>query len=117
MGTKISWRCFFCGELFTDRKEAANHFGVDESCVADEVACKLMSYQKKVVEYIRELESEVRRLTQDQHNESHPLMLAIYDIEDKLKREVQQAEQRGYTKGVQDMITQGLCPEPQKHIV
>lgn len=32
------WRCFFCDEVFRDRKSAHEHFG-DENCVTDPPAC------------------------------------------------------------------------------
>lgn len=30
------WRCFFCDEVFTRRKDAAEHFGRDDACEAEE---------------------------------------------------------------------------------
>lgn len=27
--TELPWRCFFCGDVFTDAKEARDHFGCD----------------------------------------------------------------------------------------
>jgi len=33
------WRCFFCDEVFTDRREAWAHFGDDSHCSPEVPAC------------------------------------------------------------------------------
>lgn len=35
----MSWRCFFCDEVFETRETAAEHFGSDDSCEMDIPAC------------------------------------------------------------------------------
>lgn len=113
--SKKQWRCYFCDEVFTSKDKAAQHFGVFEACEADEVACKLLPHQEKVLKYIRELESEVRTLMAERHDESHPLLASVYDIQHEMASRERTAEERGYTKGVADMHKQGFCVEPSKH--
>ncbi len=109
--SKKQWRCYFCDEVFTSKDKAAQHFGVFEACEADEPACKLMQHQERFIEYVRGLEREIR-LYQD---ENQPLQRAMWDLESTIRDKVNQAEEKGYNKGVQDMIKQGYCVEPAKH--
>ena len=109
--SRKQWRCFFCDDVFTSRREAALHFGAFDSCEPDVTACKLMSHQQNVLEYIRGLEEEIRLY----QAENHPTLKAMYAVEDEMRRAVIRAEESGYNKGVQDMKVQGFCAEPQKH--
>lgn len=93
-----TWRCFFCDEVFRSPKAAALHFGEFDSCEPDVTACKLMSHQQHVLEYIRSLEDEIR-LYQE---ENHPTIKAMYAVEDEMRRAVKCAEEEGYNKGVRD---------------
>lgn len=113
--SRKQWRCFFCDEVFTDKDKAAQHFGAFEACEADEPACKLMPYQEKVLKYVRELESEVRRLMAAQHDETHPLLQTLYETQSEIDIRERKAEEKGYSKGVADMKAQGYCVEPAKH--
>lgn len=106
------WRCFFCDEVFRSHDKAAQHFGVFEACEADEPACKLMQHQERFIQYVRGLEEEIRLYQAD----NQPLQRAIWDLEATIADKVRIAEQRGYDKGVSDMKSQGLCPEPQRHV-
>lgn len=112
---KKQWRCFFCDEVFTSKDKAAQHFGAFDACEADEVACKLLPYQEKVLKYIRDLETHVRELQSQVHKDSHPLLASIYDIQHEMASRERIAEERRFAKGVADMKKQGLCVEPAKH--
>lgn len=105
------WRCFFCDDVFTSAKAAALHFGVFDSCEPDVTACKLMSNQQHVLEYIRGLEEEVRLY----QAENYPTIKAMYAVEDEMRRAVRKAEEDGYARGVDDMKKQGFCVEPARH--
>jgi len=50
------WRCFFCDEVFTSRREAYLHFGDDNSCAPDVPACvdPLRSDEKARMKELRE---------------------------------------------------------------
>lgn len=110
--SRKTWRCFFCDGIFTTHEAAKLHFGAFDSCEPDITACKLMSHQQNVLEYIRQLEEEVRAY----QVENYPTIKAMYAIEDEMRRAIVKAEEAGYTRGVSDMKKQGLCIEPQRHI-
>lgn len=107
------WRCFFCDEVFTRRKDAAEHFGCDDGCEADTPVCKIAAHEGHLVKYIRKLEDELRR----RMHEDHDLHRAIYTLEAQKQREVRASEERGYDKGVADMKAQGYCADPQAHAI
>jgi len=60
--SRKSWRCFFCDQVFTDRKEAWLHFG-EENCTTDLPACvdPLRADEKARLDEVRELRAEVVR--------------------------------------------------------
>jgi hypothetical protein len=105
------WRCFFCDEVFTRWKNAAEHFGCDEACEADMPACKLGAHEGHLVRYIRKLEKEVRRYM----SEDSDVMRSIQTLEADHRQALVRMEQQGYDKGVADMKAQGHCPEPARH--
>lgn len=47
------WRCFFCDEVFTDRRAAALHFGVDEDC---EPACRIKGAEGGLLKALRDVD-------------------------------------------------------------
>lgn len=95
---KKQWRCFFCDEVFSTQHEAAEHFGVFDSCEADIVACQIKGHEKHLVRYIRKLEREIRRY----QSEDSDVMRSIMALEDDSRRAVIRAEEEGYNKGVRD---------------
>lgn len=105
------WRCFFCDDVFTTQEAAALHFGGFDSCEPDTTACKLMSHQQHVLEYIRGLEDEISLY----QAENHPTIKAVFAVEAEMRRAVTKAEEAGYARGVADMRKQGFCVEPAKH--
>lgn len=107
-----TWRCFFCDDVFRSRESAARHFGKFDACEADEPACKLMTHQERFIEYVRGLEDEIRQYQDD----NKPLQRAIWDLEATISDKIKHAEEQGYSKGVKDMMAQGWCPEPDKHL-
>lgn len=107
------WRCFFCDEVFTSWKHAAEHFGCDDACEADMPACKLTAHEGHLVTYIRKLEKEVRRYM----SEDSDVMRSIQAQEADHRTALVRAEERGYAKGVVDMKAQGLCADPGAHAI
>lgn len=105
------WRCYFCDEVFTRRKDAAEHFGVDEACESDTPACQISAHEGHLVKYIRKLEKELRRYM----TEDSDVMRSIMTLESNHRQALISSEEKGYSKGVADMTKQGYCPEPQKH--
>ncbi|HXP82544.1 MAG TPA: hypothetical protein VN976_21780 [Verrucomicrobiae bacterium] len=59
---EASWRCFFCGETFTDRHEAWLHFG-EENCTSDVPACvdPLRADEKARLSELREAVEEAQK--------------------------------------------------------
>ena len=100
----VSWRCFHCDEVFTDRASAAAHFGPsiwsDPACTVD--ASKL-----------RELEAELARYRE----EDTDLHRALHAKDCKMTRAVQEAEEAGYARGLRDAkrfpAELGLMEAPQ----
>lgn len=107
----ISWRCFFCDEIFTTRELAAEHFGTELACEGPIVACQIKEHEGHLVTYIRKLEAELVIW----NNESQQIQQAIISLEGTVAEEIRKAEDKGYAKGVADMKVQGYCVEPAKH--
>lgn len=105
------WRCFFCDEVFTRYEDAAEHFGKDDACEADTPACKLAAHTKHLIRYLRKLENELRRYMM----EDSDVMRSIYTLEADHAQALIRAEEKGYSKGIQEMKNQGYCVEPSKH--
>lgn len=102
------WRCFFCDEVFTSRRWAAEHFGAQQG---ETVACKLSSHEGHILAALRKAEDELARYRADDGD----LMRSIYALEADKNVAVRQAEERGYAKGIEEMKAQGFCVEPEKH--
>lgn len=99
------WRCFHCDEVFTSRKFAAEHFGVEPTAAP---ACQLKSYEGHLVTYIRRLEHELAR----HRAEDSDVLRSVMSLEADHQTALVRAEERGYDKGVADMKAQGFCTEP-----
>lgn len=97
------WRCFFCDEVFTRFKDAAEHFGCDDACEADVPACKIASHEGHLVKYIRKLENELRR----HMSEDSDVMRSIMTLEADHRQALIRAEEEGYARGVRDMQISG----------
>lgn len=83
------WRCFHCGEVFTEETEAALHFGTR---MFQQPACQI-----DVAKY-REMEELHRRHCEedtDQHRE-------IYALQSKHQTELLREEEKGYARGLKD---------------
>jgi len=90
-----SWRCFHCGEVFSSRKYAAEHFGAEEG---DVPACRLSHSEGHLITYIRKLQRELASYRREDN-----LVLRAWDARvmegvDAVRR----AEETGYNRGVQD---------------
>lgn len=102
------WRCFHCGQVFTRRQDAAEHFGADQT---EQPACVMRDHEHHLIHYIRKLEADLRQY----RAEDSDVMRALYTLECDTARRVREAEERGYAKGVDDMKAQGYCAEPKAH--
>jgi hypothetical protein len=85
------WRCFHCGEEFTDSDAAALHFGTHEY---QEPAC-LIDIAK-----FREMEALQRRYADEDADVHRAMRRMDSDHQQALRR----AEEDGYAKGLQDAV-------------
>lgn len=90
-GVPEGWRCFHCGEEFTDRESAALHFGTHER---QEPACLI-----GVAKY-RELEALQLRYAEEDA-EVHRTMRRM---ESEHQLALRRAEEGGYAKGLRDAV-------------
>lgn len=94
------WRCFHCDEVFTSRRWAAEHFGVEQG---REPACRIKSHEGHILAALRKAEDELARY----RAEDGELMRAIYSLEADNRQAVIRAEEEGYNRGVRDMKALG----------
>lgn len=83
------WRCFHCGDEFTDEAEAREHFG---DTMDDEPICQVTAERYRTVE--RELVAY--------QNESDATARTFYDIGHRAAVAERDAEQKGYDRGIAD---------------
>lgn len=95
-----SWTCFHCGETFTTRGHARNHFGFDPSC---DPACRIkIGAERGLVMALRKAEAdceELRRLLHDETCEAYRLYAAQTT---RHRDQIMSAEEAGYEKGLAD---------------
>ncbi len=63
MSKRKKWRCFFCNEVFTDRRAAWAHFG-ESNCESDAPACvdPLRTDEKALMTELREAREHARKM-------------------------------------------------------
>jgi hypothetical protein len=83
------WRCFHCGEVFTDEESAALHFGSSEYQQA---------YCTIPVEHFRWMEAQHRRHLEDDSEASRTIQGILCEHENLRRR----AEEIGYERGLRD---------------
>lgn len=98
------WRCFHCDEVFTNRIDAAEHFGIDEGATA---ACRLTAEQDDLVRFIRSQELDIRRLQRAVSQESGEACRLVESMRSRHANELRQAEELGFGRAVAEM--QRLC--------
>lgn len=87
------WRCFYCGEHFTDEAEAALHFGTSLAQVA---ACKI-----DIAEY-RAMEARMHSYNEEDAAIHRQMARMETDHHLALRRE----EEKGYARGLRDAAPQ-----------
>jgi hypothetical protein len=94
-----TWRCFHCGDVFTNPKHAASHFGLDElqepGCVA-----VLRHGEGHLLDRIRDLEQQLRRY----QDEDSDVMRWAAAKESGHREAFIREEERGYDKGIRDTL-------------
>lgn len=92
----LAWRCFHCGEVFTDPKAAANHFGVDH--VGDETLCQMAQVDGGIAKVIADLAEEL----QGYRSEDNTSYREFYALGADHRAALIKEEQRGYDRGLAD---------------
>lgn len=94
-GVSEGWRCFHCGDVFTDADEAQDHFG---TIITDVPACRLAPDLAGLVKIIRQQESELRA----HRGEETESFREFYRLGAKHSAELREEEEKGYARGLAD---------------
>jgi hypothetical protein len=89
------WRCFFCDEVFTDERAAANHFG---DTVCSEPLCKLAQVDGGMASVVADLATELDRYRREDNESFREFYRLGADHSVALRAE----EQKGYDRGLAD---------------
>lgn len=90
------WTCFHCGETFTTRGGARDHFGMEQSA---DPACRIkIGEERGLVMALRRAEGLLARykVAEGDIDRQHYAFLAAHDVARK------DAEEAGYAKGLAD---------------
>lgn len=102
----MTWRCFHCDELFTERADAALHFGCEESIPA----CRIKAgAERGLVEALRQAERELADAWVAIHSEGTEAARAYYAQATRHRRQLIAAEESGYEKGLADGRTASMA--------
>lgn len=96
-GAGDGWRCFFCGEVFHDARQARAHFGIDESVEPGCVAV-LRHGEAHLLRKILELEEQLARYHAEDSDIARWWGVKQSDHAEALRRE----EEKGYARGLRD---------------
>lgn len=99
--TPRGWRCFHCGEVFTEAEDARIHFG---ATLASDPACQINAEQ------VREMEDTLARFRE----EDTDLHREIYRLKSDHQIALRREEEAGYAKGLKDGMAE-LAAERVKH--
>lgn len=95
----VEWRCFHCDATFTDKTQAALHFGVYEHQTP---ACQIDEGK------LRDLESELRRYRE----EDTDLHREMFGMKSRHATALLRAEEAGYAKGIVAQLEAAKIAEP-----
>lgn len=91
------WPCFFCGEIFVERRAAALHFGADEECAP---ACQIKASEGGLVKALRETEAALFHATCALHDENAEALKAWHAVGSRHEAALIAQEQTGYERGL-----------------
>lgn len=103
------WRCFHCDEAFTDRREAALHFGADEGKTP---ACQIKGSDRGLLRALRDAEAEADEAIQRMHDESTDAAKAYHRQRCRHTQALMAAEEAGYERGLSDGRLVADRPKP-----
>lgn len=100
VGAVVEWTCFHCGETFTDRKEAKQHFGFDMSA---DPACRIkLGAEGSLVSALREAERDAAKAWGKLAEESSDAVVAYQAAVSRHSHQLRAAEELGYERGLRD---------------
>lgn len=97
--TAEEWRCFFCGETFTDIACATQHFGGDLSSLA---GCQIKAEEGGLLNALRKVEDQLARYRVEDSDTDR----AMYAMQANHRQALIREEEAGYNKGMSDMREQ-----------
>lgn len=106
-----AWRCFHCGDVFTDEHAARLHFGSDETQAP---ACQIKGAEGGLVEALRRAEKDCADAWHAIHSEATDSAKAYFGQAARHQEQLRVIEQVGYDRGITDAKahpeTLGLVP-------
>lgn len=105
------WRCFHCGDYFSDRQCAKQHFGIDEGKTP---ACLIAGADGGLLKALRDAEEQADEAIQRMHDESTDAAKAYHRQRCRHTQALIAAEESGYEKGLRD--GQALAPQPTQDV-
>lgn len=97
----MAWRCFHCGDVFTDERCARLHFGRDEGSTP---ACIIKGAEGGLLKALRDAEEQADDAIQAMHAESTDAARAYHQQRCRHNRALIAAEEAGYERGLADGI-------------
>lgn len=98
---KHEWRCFHCGELFTNRGDAADHFGVTQDTKPGCMVKVEMGGERGLLMSLRSAETKIARYMAEDDTD---VMRAMYRMQSEHSEALRQSEDAGYARGLADRI-------------
>lgn len=95
----MTWRCFHCDEVFTDKHSAEIHFGRDMNRTP---ACKIKGSELGLVEAMRRAENDASEAWHVIHAETTDASKAYYAQNSRHQEQLRVIEQIGYDRGIDD---------------
>jgi hypothetical protein len=89
------WRCFHCGDFFTDADDARDHFG---SYTLDDPACILNAMEGGILKLYREACEELMKYREEDNASFREFYRLGAEHAVALRRE----EEKGYERGLRD---------------
>lgn len=94
------WTCFHCGETFTTPGSARDHFGFEPSA---DPACRIkVGAERGLVMELRKAEQAAAEAWAALHSESSDFAKAHYAQAARHSRQIMEAEELGYERGLRD---------------
>lgn len=95
---KEEWKCFHCGEVFTEKKDASIHFGIDMFSTPGCIQKVSPGGEQSLLQALREAENELAKY----RREDIETMQALYRLQSRHSDALRRAEEAGYERGLRD---------------